>query len=358
MYRPFSFHLTLRLISFVCVLFGFLFAYIVPAYAQGLSVRVQPSTIEEQLDPGETIEGTITVTNKNGGKQTYFIDTRNVMGMNDTGTPTFSNEKSDDPLEAASWITVSQELVSLDVEESIQVPYTITVPENASPGSYFAAFFVTREADKTVQSGAGVGFHVASLVNLRVNGEVNEDMLFREFFTEKSFFTQPNVYFKARVDNVGTIHQRPRGIITIKDMFGNEIGKTTFNDSAGAILPRHDRVFETTWTDDGFAIGRYTAVASILFGETNKNTLTREVSFWIVPLKEIGIVFGILALILLVFIYGVKRYIRNALKEAGAGEKKAETKKNITLARKMIQTAIRTILVLLVLFIVLVVYNA
>lgn len=358
MHIPFSFSHVLRVSSFGCILFALLLVCALPVYGQGLSVRVQPSTIEKQIDPGETVEGVITVTNQNGGKQTYFIDTRNVTGMNDTGTPTFSSERSDDPLEAASWITASRELITLDVNESITVPYSITAPENASPGSYFAAFFVTREADKTIESGAGVGFHVASLVNLRVTGEVNEDMLFREFFTEKSFFTQPDVYFKARVDNTGTIHQRPRGIITIRDMFGNEIGKTTFNDSSGAILPHHDRVFDTTWTYDGFAIGKYTAVASVLFGETEKNTLTKEVSFWVVPIKEIGIIFGIIAFILLMFIFGIKRYIRKALKEAGATQKKVKEQKNITLARRLVRTAIRTLLVLIVLFTVLVIYNA
>ena len=327
-------------------------------YAQGLSVRVQPSTIEEQIDPGETITGSITITNQNGGAQTFFIETRNVTGMNDTGTPTFSNERSDDPLEAASWIEVSKEFVTLDVSESVEVPYQITAPLNASPGSYFGAFFVTREADDTVENGAGVGFHVASLVNLRVTGEVVEDMLFREFFTLKSFFTQPEVFFKTRVENTGTIHQRPRGIITVRDMFDNEVGKTTFNESKGAILPNHDRVFETTWEHDGIAIGRYTAVASVLFGENEKKTLTREVSFWVIPIKEIGVIFGVIAILLLAFIYGVKRYIRKALKEAGAHASSKKTKEQITFARRLIRTAIRLILVLVVLFILLIVYNA
>lgn len=328
-------------------------------YAQenGLSLKIQPSTIEERVDTGQVLEGELMVTNENGGRQTYYISTRNVIGMNDTGTPSFSDEHSDDPLEVATWIKPLLDSVTLDVGESIQVPYRIEIPENASPGSYFGAFFVTREAETVTQTGAGVGFHVASLVNLRVNGDANEDILFREFFTNKSFFTKPNVLFTARIDNTGTVHQRPRGFITIKDVFGNDVGSVTFNDNAGAILPRNDRVFETTWTSDSFALGRYTAIASVLYGDTGKKTVNKEVNFWVVPLRELGIVFGGIVFVLLAFMYGIKRYIRNALSRAGQNVN-AETpsSKNISFARRLLRTITRLLVLIAVLFIGMIVF--
>ncbi len=325
-------------------------------YAQnGLALMVQPTTIEEVLDPGQSMDGHLTITNKNGGKQIYFISSRNVVDVNDTGTPTFSTEFIDDSLEAGSWLKPEVTSVTLDVNESVQIPYRIEVPENASPGSYAAAFFVTREADSVTESGAGVGFHVASLVLIRVTGEAFEDMMFREFRTGKSFFTQPNVFFSARLENTGTVHQRPRGIIAIKDMFGNDVGSVSFNEGGeGAILPQKERVFETTWEDEGFVIGRFTAIASVLYGESQKKTITREVSFWVIPIRELAIAFGILAVLLLAFVFGVKRYIRNTLKKSGHIQQEGREKKNITFARRLARTAVRLVMLLILLLLVMV----
>lgn len=341
---------------FICILF-FSSAHFTHAQG-GIAVQVQPSTIDEQANPGDILDGAITITNRNGGKQTYYISTRNVTGMNEVGTPEFSKDPSTNPIEAASWIRPGVESVTLEQDESVQVPYRIEVPEDASPGGHFAAFFVTRQADEAIETGAGVGFHVASLVNLRVSGEVNEDMLLREFYTNKTFFSEPNVVFYTRLDNTGTIHQRPLGIITITDMFGNEVGQVKFNESSGAIIPRHDRIFETTWTHDGFVLGRYTALASVLIGETDKKTLTREVSFWVVPLKELGIAFGILAGLLLIFIVSVRRYVRSMLKKAGHQTLSKQKSHSLSLAQRMLRTMIWLLGILAVLFIGMIVFFA
>jgi hypothetical protein len=90
------------------------------------------------------------------------------------------------------------------------------------------------------------------------------------------------------------VHQRPIGLITITDMLGNEVGEVRVNDSSGAVLPQTERAFEVTWTDDGFHIGRYNAKASIVFGDVGRQTVTRDVVFWMLPAKELGIALALL----------------------------------------------------------------
>ncbi len=344
------------MLSMTCMLLFMVVGVTFVNAQEGLAVKVQPSTIEEIVEPGQVLEDVLTVTNKNGGKQTYYISTRNVLGMSDTGSPEFSDETSSDSLEIASWIRPGKDSVTIDVGESVEIPYRIEVPENVSPGSYFGAFFVTREADIATESGAGVGFHVASLVNLRVSGVVKEDMLLREFFTEKTFFSEPSVYFQTRIENTGTIHQRPRGIISIIDMFGNDVGRATFNDNAGAILPQTDRVFDVTWNYNKFALGKYTAIASVVYGESQKKTISKEISFWIVPLKEVGIAVGSIVFILVVFIFGVRRYVQNVLRKAGQSTLPKVKTRNITFAKKLVRTFIWLIAFLFILFIGMIVF--
>lgn len=333
------FSIGLEVVTFLFVFFWF---FVSAAYAQGLAVKVQPTTIEERVDPGAVVEGSLTVTNESGDEQTYHIGTRNVEGMEDSGRPVFSDgTEPEDALNPATWIKPQVKEVTLAEGESASIPYRIEVPLEASPGGYFAALFVTREADTVTESGAGVGFHVASLVNLTINGDVVEDLVFNEFATNKSLYTDSNVSMMLRIENTGTVHERPVGLVTIVDMLGNEVGQLTVNENAGAILPRSERMFTLEWHDDGFHVGRYTALASIVFGDRERRTITRELTFWLVPVKELAYVLGGIVLVLLVFVVGIRAYVRRVLRNAGhstVSTKRAESQASF--ARKLLRTVL------------------
>jgi hypothetical protein len=317
--------------------------------------------VEERLDPGATAAGTITVTNENGGVQTYYIGTRNITSQDDNGKPIFSDIASGDPLEAASWIVPAQESVVLDVGESATVPYTIKVPDNASPGSYFAAIFVTREADVTSESGAGVGFQVASLFTIRVNGSVVEGLTVNEFSTDKAAYTDTTFTFTARMTNTGTVHQRPVGIIALTDMLGNEVTiepALQLNERGGVVMPREDRLFETVYTHDGFLFGRYTATLSTLYGEAEKETRNNVTTFWVFPLKEIGVAAGLLTLVLLATMIGVRMYIRNALRRAGVKTHTEEAERIESFPKRLLRTLAWLTAIVALLFIGVVVFFA
>lgn len=288
------------------------------AAQNGLSVKVQPSTIELRVDPGDRETGELSITNENGGRQVYFIGTRNISSMDDSGSPIFSDVPADDPQTAAAWVKTNSDKVELEVGQTVSIPYTVTVPQDASPGSYFAAIFVTREADKVAESGAGVGFQVASLMSIRVNGVALESLALRAFSTDRSLYTEPTLTFSTKVENTGTVLERPVGIIVVSDMFNREVGKLVFNEVGGAIMPRADRVFTNTWTSDHFLVGRYTARISVAYGDTERKTETRDVSLWIIPVKEVGSALGAIVLMVLIIAMVVRGYVRRALARAGA----------------------------------------
>ncbi len=286
--------------------------------SDGISVKVQPSIVEERVDAGAVIEGALTITNENGGTQTYQIGVRDIDSMEANGRPIFSRDSTTDPLRLAAWIEPLQDSVTIEVGGSANVGYRITVPTDASPGSHAAAIFVIRDAEGGAENGAGVGFNVGTLVNLRVNGEVVDDMVLHEFSTDRSLYTEPNVNFTTRVENTGTIYQKPRGVITVRNMLGKEVGEIVFNEKQqNAILPRSDRTFTVEWNLDSFAFGRYTALLNVGYGDTAQKTLKREVTFWILPWKEIGVVAGAFAALATIIMLILRSYIRRELKRAG-----------------------------------------
>jgi len=328
------------------------------AYAQDpLSVKVQPSTIEEMVDPGNSASGVLTITNESADSETYSLGTKTITGMNEDGKPSFAAVDPTNPMQLASWIVLDSSSVQLEKGKSTQVAYHLNVPEDASPGSYFAAIFVTREAAKLTQSGAGVGFQVATLVNLRVNGDALSKVQLREFSTDKVFYMQPSVIFTTRIENQGNIYERPHGVITISNTLGKEVGQVIMNKQGGGMMPQTDRVYKTEWTSDTFTLGRYTALETINYGDTEKRTVVRETSFWVVPVKEVGIFVGSLALVLLLLFVAIRSYIRRALRRAGHSEKGMTTPPaNVTFAQRMVRTVVWLLILCLVLFIGMIVF--
>lgn len=315
--------------------------------SDGISVKVQPSIVEERVDAGAVLEGSLTITNENGGTQTYRIGVRDIDSMEANGRPIFSRDPADDPLRLAAWIEPLQDSVTIEVGGSANVGYRIVVPADASPGSHAAAIFVIRDAEGEAENGAGVGFNVGTLVNLRVNGEVVDDMVLHEFSTDRSLYTEPSVNFSTRVENTGTIYQKPRGVITVRNMLGKEVGEIVFNEKQqNAILPRSGRTFTAEWNLDSFAFGRYTALVNVGYGDTAQKTLKREVTFWILPWKEIGIVAGAFAALAMVVMFVLRSYIKRELKRAGHTAAKRVTR-DLSFAERLSRVLVWLIVVLL-----------
>jgi hypothetical protein len=327
--------------------------------AQGIALMIQPPTVQETLDPGDVAEGSIRITNENGGVQTYFISTRNISGMTDQGRPEFLDVDSDDAFRAAAWITPLVTQVTLGESESAEIPYRIDVPADAGPGSYFASIFVTREADVTTESGAGVGFHVASIFIIRIRGDAIEDMMFREFSTARLVHTEPEVEFTVRVENTGNVYERPRAIITITDMLGRKVDSFIMNEDGGGVMPRTVRSYSSTWSHEGFLLGRFSANASVAHGESSGKTITRDITFWVFPVKEVSYTLGALVALLLVLLLSVRAYVRRALKRAGVtGKGNAKAQAASSLGKKLMRTIGYIMAVIAILFIVMIVLNA
>ena len=338
---------------------GVLVATAFQAHAQGIALKIQPPTVQETLDPGDAAEGSIRVTNENGGTQTYFINTRNISGMTDQGRPEFLDVAADDPFRAAAWITPLVTQVTLAEGESAEIPYRIDVPADAGPGSYFASIFITREADVSMDTGAGVGFHVASIFIIRIRGEAIEDMMFREFSTARLVHTTPEVDFTLRVENTGNVYERPVAIITITGLLGKKVDSFIMNEDRGGVMPRTTRSFKESWTHEGVLIGRFKANASVAHGESSGKTMGRDITFWVLPVKEISYILGALLALLLIVMLTVRAYVRRALKRAGMtnrGGPKAQAASS--LGKKMMRTIGYITVIIIILFIAMIVLNA
>ena len=305
-----------------------------PARAESIGVTVQPSIIEERAEPGKTLFFTLKATNINPEKRVFYILTENISGLAENGRPIFAKEGEATGLELSSWIKISKEPFTLFPGQTKNIPFSIAVPKNAGPGAHIGSIFLATTAERPQSTGVGVGYEVATIVSLRVAGDIVEEASLREFRTDRAIYSKPEVTFSVKIENAGNVVVRPRGPLEITDMFGRPAGVLTINESAAAILPRATRQFETKWLAEKFSFGRYQALISIVYGEDGQKTISAALSFWVLPVKVIvSIISGIIGLILIIFI-SVKLYLRKKLwelrqataamsKSAGGGEQEA-----------------------------------
>ncbi|MCB9823623.1 hypothetical protein H6802_01570 [Candidatus Nomurabacteria bacterium] len=267
------------------------------ANAQALNIELSPAKNNFNIEQGKTYEKKLRLGNYSGSKKTLYIYARDFLVLSNDGTPTFienQEEEGSNTYSLRTWITFAQDVVELEDNETIEIPYTITVPQNATTGGHYAAIFVQSEKpDANEGSRVGTIGRVASLILTTVPGEIEENASIVDFKTNKKFYfvENPEIEFSTTIKNSGNVHIIPTGAIFIE---GNRFFppiNTIFNQSQSTMLPESpDRSFseKTTITKRGLVppMGKIQANILLKYGTTERlNTMEADTTFWLIPLK-------------------------------------------------------------------------
>jgi len=306
---------------------AFLFAvFLLPVITLAQSnagITLIPAVIEEKADPGATFVRSLKITNESDVDKEFFIFKKNIKGVEAGGVPIFAeNEEEMTGYEITEWIDIQEEVLNVPARGSVELPFTINVPVTATPGSHFGGLFVSAEPPKYRKIGAGVGYEVASILSIRIDGDIVDDARVRSFSTDKLLYGEKNVHFIAEVENQGNIMIRPHGHVTITNMFGSEPALVIVNEALAGVFPGTKRNFEFDWIEDGFGFGRYEAILGLVYdGEKGQNTIDATLIFWVFPMKVILTGFGILMIILVGGYLLTKYYVNQAILRAAGGRR-------------------------------------
>lgn len=315
-------------------LFGIAFVNLRNAKAEELvGIKMQPSIIEERVDPGQTYSWTLRATNVGAKTQEFYVVKRDISGLSEEGKPTFANFGEKTGLELAAWVQIAPGPFTIAPGETKEIPFSISIPQNVFPGAHLGSIFLSAEPVRPETTGIGIGYQVATIISLRVDGNVAEEAMIREFRTDKKIYGKPEVNFITKIENLGNVIVKPRGPVEITNMFGKKVATLRMNESAGAILPNEVRRFETLWQDNGLAFGKYEAVMSLGYGEDGRKTISAALGFWILPGKLVGFTLGGLALFFLIVFVTVKLYIRQKLHHLSPPTSPASSSGTITPSR-------------------------
>ncbi len=280
----------------------------VPNNAKALTIS--PVSMEIVAKPGETVQGTLIVLENEGAQpRTYTFSAEEFTAGDETGNPSFIADKSD----IGGWIT-SDATVTLQPREQKEVSFTIKIPQNAAPGGHFAGLFWTASGSEGGQ--VAIEAKVGTLVFLTVEGQIVDRGTIAEFASKNAVNSTFPVDMFMRFQNMGNDRVSPKGTVTIKNMFGSQVGSASVNAEGGNVLPTQIRRFDVPVATNGAepssgffdalqrqlagpSIGRYTADVTVTYGSTNQ-ALTAKTSFWMFPWQLLLVLIIVIVLIVLI----------------------------------------------------------
>ncbi|MEV6302178.1 DUF916 domain-containing protein [Actinoplanes sp. NPDC051861] len=243
--------------------------------------------IEHTLDPGQVITEHLAVRNLSDSAVTFALKAADGY-LTDKGRFNMlpSDQKS---VDGGTWIAV-QESVSVPPQTAKVVPFTITVPEKATPGDHpagIAATVLGRQG--TVQVESRVGFRVL----LRASGTLQPALTVTDLRARFERSWNPlhpgTVQVAWTAANTGNVRLEPRARIESADLLGS-----TAEATVGELLPGGTRAVSAR-VDGVWGLGRVRTTVSFSPAD---NMPEVSVTTWVVPWPQLLLAAALVALLL------------------------------------------------------------
>ncbi len=331
----------LKKFSALTFAFALLFSGVGTVQAQqSVALSVSPTIFEMTANPEQRWDSSLRIINVNPFDLTVYAEVMNFKPLGEKGASQFIPiDPSSSEGTFAEWIKVQSGPIVVPAEQTLQIPIAIELPSDVPPGGHYAAILVgTKPPDDTEgKSQVSTAQVVSSLLFLRVSGDITESGRIRAFRGADSILSKPETTFELRFENLGNVHLQPQGEIRIKNMWGQERGIIPVNQQTlfGNVLRESTRNFSFAWTSEWSIadIGRYTAEATLAYGEDGRQFTSAEANFWVIPWKILlSIVLGIIAVVMFVS-WLIRLYVKRMLALAGVdADAPLERRKNRSVA--------------------------
>ncbi|MBQ1387452.1 hypothetical protein IIY68_01525 [Candidatus Saccharibacteria bacterium] len=247
---------------------------------------VTPMNRMIELVPGETYVFSITVSNpvnsaENFDYKAYAAPYSVVTEEYDADVMTKT-----DHTRMADWITIAKPTGTLAPNETKDIEFTITVPENAPGGGQYAAIIVGADDKDEVNGNTAVTnvLEIASILYAKVDGEIIHKGEVLEN-NVPGFVVEPRINISSLIVNEGNMHEIAEITIKVTNIFtGETIASAELDNGAYAelIMPDSKR-FLNKEVDELPMIGIINVQQNIYYnGETStveKNVIVCPIWF-------------------------------------------------------------------------------
>lgn len=293
-----------RLLVLIAAVFGVvgLLAPIDRSLAQSSSeerITLSPAISRPELEAGQTAEGKLTVINDGDVPYTFVLYARPFSVKSETYEPDYTelNERT----EAYQWVQFEKTRLDLQPNQRTEIAYTMTVPENATPGGHYAVLFAETQPSEDDQSSVARKKRVGSLLYITVSGDLVHNGSLASWEVN-NFQTKSPVASLVRIENSGNVHFVANASVTYSNLFGK---KQFEHNQEMIILPGTTRRLAVNWSEPPL-FGIYKASGSVDFLDKTENLEEKWIIY--IPTSVLWAIGGLIAAIIVVL--SAKRHIK------------------------------------------------
>ncbi len=219
-------------------------------------MSLNPSERDLELEPGETYESNVGVSNVGRLPFDVHASVSPYYVSGDNYEPDFASESSYTKLH--NWIKLEKDTYHLEPGETVKVNFTVTVPEGVAGGGQYAAIMLLSDSGVEEEAAVKVQGQLAAIIYGHVNG--GEMVKSGELVAHSlpGFMFNDKFAVSQTVKNTGNVDFRVKQTMTVTDFFSNrEVVNADSVSSDGqmigynisSVLPGTSRTGILTWTD-------------------------------------------------------------------------------------------------------------
>ncbi len=275
------------------------------AFAQSvLPLTVAPARQEIAINPGEGSAVNIRFYNFSEAPVSGLVRIADFIVDNSQGAPRIIEDVNQlsPRFSAQTWLNIPYDRITIAASDKVSLQAKINVPLDARPGGrYVAVYFepttaIPQAIGAEKEAGTGVTSRIASLIYIKVAGPISEKALVSRFFTP-GFFEYGPVKVDTQILNRGDYHVRPRGVITMSNVFGSPVDQTNLREEN--IFPDVVRNYENS-LGKKWLMGKYKLNFTASYGEKGQ-VLEAFTYVWVFPWRvALAVVLTIIILTLII----------------------------------------------------------
>src|SRR3989344_3295972 len=289
------------------------------------NIKYSESWFIYNLDLGESQDDALTVFNTTDEVQTIKIYAVDSVPSNQGN---FALEAEADPKDGiGAWIKLAQTFITLQPGENQEIPFTITIPQNADVGEHSGGIILQKAQGRQdqLQNGASIVTRVGIRVYETVPGEIKKVIEIKDFNVNLKKLKDQDPYYEINLtaENQGNVSLQPKVTLAIGgwgkvDYFT----RSSFDYQKGIILDLRDltdfftgeelsrnwqllrdQKVSTNWTWPKPRFGRFTFQANLTYDteDGQKTISSKKITVWVIPWLEFAVL-GVIVLLVVAFL--------------------------------------------------------
>lgn len=184
---------------------------------------VTPMTKRFAVNPGDTVEGVVTVVNPTNTSESITYQASVIpYSFNENGEPVF--DEVGELSEIVNWVTIENPTGEIEPNSDIQIKYKIKIPKEARGGGQYCAISIRNETPVEARpEGLQIDSYmeISSIIYMTVNGDIEREGEIVENYVPLISFENP-VTLRSSYDNHGNIHLDSNIKVSVENFFTHE----------------------------------------------------------------------------------------------------------------------------------------